>query len=877
MSFLTAPLFPPPLEHSQQVKTIRLRLCSYVIAAPLHALIEARLNEGFRFVVSSTSGGGGGASRPLPAAGSPLPSAVLVQLWQPQVLLLYLPTATHRAPGSQSPSAVRVDLDVLARSDFCQLLHGLRRLHAREIRLSTPAVLSAPPVDIDTPGSVSSASALLLAVASIDTELGAAATAVRRIPLTANPGPDVMSERFALRQSPLAVDRRRIVALSQFVHALTQVDAVSEKLASPPLGAYHSSLVQYFGRRSAVSHAPDAALPSLVGSDCDGSSGSDATSRLRVLLPVPMARLFIPLASLSVAAWHRWFHVERLEVVMRVPSLPVSSGIISDSSDYGGAVATCWGCALLRHVQACMQRWADVELPWSREVFHWQQGPTASACLAKPTAQGPLVKVVWPEAVRAALAGAQRGDAAPAARDAPQPPPLFPSAGGLRSSATVVSGFSDARSKKARTSAAPRGGRAPPAISVAAHVEDRLASQLLLQIPKPLPFVFVRVAAPAPQDDDGPGMAPPVDDGSEEPACCCRDRGSALVVIHVALYGLPPPARTEALRSLRSAVSGDILLRDYVDEELNAAEAPGRSRADAAADRLSDTEQGLPDDAFPRIEASAGVVRAVPDICVVPLARMAMRGDTDFLFHWANEQRAWAEGEGADFFEVPTAGVAPAASGCAGSALPPSVLRSALTSRCLRWELPTQSGQQMQQLTIEAALHFRRLTRSLVGMATPDVGDAGKRQRSDSWQRLVWSGCACPGRGFDATAAWSDAASVPVVLGRAHLYQRIAVGAPSARSLAQLQAAVVLLPPGFNDGRPAAGSAVSLPTSARRRSTVVEARTSDLSGAGFGDDVFGWRAEVRMQVWLEGRSAAALRVCEALCASLAAAGGDAGV
>lgn len=858
-----------------QVKTIRLRLCSYVVAAPLHALIEARLNEGFRFVVSGTSSGGSGAPKSHAAAGAPLPSAVLVQMWQPQVLLLYLPRATHGVPGNQSPSAVRVDLDVLARSDFCQLLHGLRRLHARERRIAASAAPPSLVPDADAPGSVASASALLLAVASIDTQHGAAAAAVRRLPLTANPGTDVMSERFALRQSPLAVDRRRIIALAQFVHAMTQVDAVSEKLASPPLDAYHASLVQYYGRRSVTSHTSEVPPPVGAEGDCaNTSNGAPLEAALRVLLPVPLAMLFTPLASLSVAAWHRWFHVERLEVVMRFPSSLGADADAAGGADRLGEIEKCWGCALLRQVRARMQRWADVELPWSSEVFRWPHDSTPKRGAATP---GPLIRIMWPDDVRAVLASALKGAAAPSLRDGPAPPVLFANAGGLRSSATVVSGFSDARSKKART-VAPRGGRAPPAVSIAAHLEERLATQLLSRTPKPLPFVFVRVASPAPRDEDNFNSESDGGTDALPDSCGCRNHGTALVVVHVALYGLPPPARTEALRSLRLAVSGDIFLAGSEPVEAQSTEPSANSPRDVAVGSVSIEGPASAESSLPRFASTVAVVRAIPEICAVPLARIAMRGDADFLFYKKREQQAWAEGEGADFFEVSTAGVAPAASGCAGSALPPSILRSALCTKLLRWTLPIGAAQPSDGvpgtlIAADAVVRFHRFAHLL----TQDVASraAGTNQLTSGWQWLAWSGSLSPERRTETAPVWNEAESkTPVVLGRAHLFQRLVVGASLAPSVAQMQLAVVVLPPGYSEGR-CFGEASSSSLSSTQESantargcpaSFVEARTLvAASGAAFEAR---WHAEVRMQVWLEGRSAVARGVCDTMCAAL---------
>ena len=906
-----------------QVKTLRLRLCSYVVAARLHALIETRLNEGFRIV---SSGGSDNHAGRAPA--DPLqPSVVLVLLWQPQVLLLYLPTnvgsgAARESGGRAAPSSVRVDVDVIARSDFCQLFHGLRRLHARGQRMAANVATAGPPADesAESMGPVAAAAALL-AVASVDTEHGTAASAVRKLPLTAIPGPDVMSERFALRQSAEAVDRLRIVALSQFVHVLAQVDAVSERLSSPPLGAYYNALSQLYSRRNASLRMPalSSAAPSF-GSN-DATPGSDGAVLLlddsRVLISTPLATLYIPLASLSVAAWHRWFHVERLEIVMRRAALhagAIASPLVAEPSD----ATACWGCVLYSHVHACVLRWADIELPWSHEVFRWAGVPFSDSKATRGSdsmSAGPLLKVVWPEAVRKALRDAQR----PVSEEHTPLLLAFDSSDEPKRSATIATGFSEARSRKARGTVAegPRkdvGKRTQPHL-----IEDRMASQVIAQVPSPLPVVIVRVSSPA--GCDGGGVQAACRRGGPRSCRCGRDGGSALVVLHVALYGLAPPTRTSILVDLKKVVSTAVL-QDGTGVEaatrVSSAASPGEAeikgpvRSFSTADepdallhgRASSTTQSTsPRDTSPRASAPASEPSPAttnlawfPEVCTIPLARTIQRRDAVFFFDDDCDKSVCDAAEDSDFFDVHSFSSLPTTTSrsCAGSALPPSVLRRAFGSRLWRWGLLLRHSPPLglPQLSSDAARCFHDFLQALT---LPHPMAALEVATRVCWQWLAWSGCVFPGCAQTAfPVSESTDWRAPIVLGHARLFcwlpsilPTISRGgvmrqATNDALLAQLQLALVLLPPdhivadcyagllrstfreplaapetssqNLTDVEVAFGKANELPA-LEHQATLSAVAHSSL-----------WRVEVRGQLWLENRGEA--RLLDDLCAGL---------
>ena len=274
-------------------------------------------------------------------------------------------------------------------------------------------------------------------------------------------GAAVKGRMMAGRLSHDAVEYHRALALLSFIDVTKQVDGVIASLCDAPLwgapggvkphssflGPHPPSLPVVEERRSHYLHTDQpvgkrpsssrAAILTRTGSEATGSgsaassgtptplsaaaAGSASSSAappsyrgggsLSLHLPESLVRLYVPLASLSLGAWHRWLDVERLEVLgvdaglfglgdgergvyqfHRTGRGGGGGGSDADSnslSAIGPSYLSGGVCrpSVYERVLRILSRWADTELPRAEQAYSWA-GATASVLAHHTTRHG---------------------------------------------------------------------------------------------------------------------------------------------------------------------------------------------------------------------------------------------------------------------------------------------------------------------------------------------------------------------------------------------------------------------------------------------------------------------------------------------------------
>ena len=384
-----------------------------------------------------------------------------------------------------------------------------------------------------------------------------------------------------LRYDALIADKHEMLFLPAPSHAhIALVNSNESRLAAAVCGEPRAAA------------APAAAVGTT-------SSAKVAAMSLQQLL------FFSPLASMSVAAWHRFFDVERVEVGISLPPAATAAifgdTIAVESSGSGlaplmqqwqawdragaasavGAAVTAAGAELTRRLPSLLHRavskslrkWADAELPAAADVFSPAGAATRNFATVSGNNGSAFVKLLGLPQRLAEPDDASRSFAEPEVDAAGRTsPPTFASGETVWWQPPGVDGYENGFFFVGEKSAAVPPVTAPATSSLPA------AQQLPRQPPVRIggqqqPFVLVRVQSPT-QTLGSPS-------------------GSNICTLHLAYFACSPPERAAAASELTLALSREeALLAPVTVVSGVASEAVPALLACSAAVRVLETRLG---------------------------------------------------------------------------------------------------------------------------------------------------------------------------------------------------------------------------------------------------------------------------------------------